>query len=82
MSEPAISRQRDDATLPVKRRGRRRFGWLAPMFPGMAFLITISVYPTIYSLNASFYRWNLAATGRRTLVGLRNYELLLSDPSF
>jgi ABC-type sugar transport system permease subunit len=82
MSEPAISRPRGDATLPVKRRGRRRFGWLAPMMPGMAFLIAISVYPTIYSLNASFYRWNLAATARRTLVGLRNYELLLSDPSF
>ena len=82
MSEPAVSRQRVDATLPVKRRGRRRFGWLAPMIPGMAFLIAISVYPTIYSLNASFYRWNLAATARRTLVGLRNYELLLSDPSF
>ena len=56
MSEPAISSQRVDATLPEKRRGRRRFGWPAPMVPGMAFLIAISVYPTIYSLNASFYR--------------------------
>jgi multiple sugar transport system permease protein len=82
MSEPTTSGQRIDATLPVKRRGRRRIGWLTPMIPGMAFLIAISVYPTIYSLNASFYRWNLAQTARRTLVGLRNYELLLSDPSF
>jgi multiple sugar transport system permease protein len=52
------------------------------MAPGMAFLIAISIYPTLYSLNASFYRWNLAASARRTMVGFRNYDLLLSDPSF
>lgn len=52
------------------------------MVPGMAFLIAISIYPTLYSLNASFYRWNLAASARRVVVGRRNYELLLSDPSF
>jgi multiple sugar transport system permease protein len=60
----------------------RRYGWVVPMIPGMAFLIAISVYPTLYSLNASFYRWNLAASARRSLTGFRNYELLLSDPSF
>ena len=82
MSVSTILHRHNDKTQPVKRRKRRRFGWLVPMIPGMAFLIAISVYPTIYSLNASFYRWNLAATARRSLVGLRNYELLLSDPSF
>jgi len=77
-------------TIPKARRGSgsplnrviRRYGWLVPMIPGMAFLIAISVYPTLYSLNASFYRWNLAASARRSLTGFRNYELLLSDPSF
>jgi multiple sugar transport system permease protein len=65
-----------------RRRGTRRYGWWLPMAPGIAFLIAISIYPTLYSLNASFYRWNLAASARRTMVGFRNYDLLLSDPSF
>lgn len=60
----------------------RRYGWVAPMIPGMVFLIVISIYPTLYSLNASIYRWNLAASARRSLTGFRNYELLLTDPSF
>ena len=82
MSTTAIVTPNNDDTLPQPRRKNRRYGWMLPMIPGMAFLIAISIYPTIYSLNASFYRWNLAATARRSLVGLRNYELLLSDPSF
>ena len=82
MSAPAIMTPNSEDTMPQARRKKRRYGWMLPMIPGMAFLIAISIYPTIYSLNASFYRWNLAATARRSLVGLRNYELLLSDPSF
>ena len=82
MSVSTILHRHKDKALPLKRHNRRRFGWVVPMIPGMAFLIAISVYPTIYSFNASFYRWNLAATARRSFVGLRNYELLLSDPSF
>jgi multiple sugar transport system permease protein len=82
MSAPAVIDRHENKALRAKRRIRGRYGWLMPMIPGMAFLIVISVYPTIYSLNASFYRWNLAATARRSLVGLRNYQLLLADPSF
>src|SRR5947209_5102542 len=82
MSVSTIIDRHNDKTLPVKRRKIGRYSWLLPMIPGMAFLIAISVYPTIYSLNASFYRWNLAATARRSIVGLRNYELLLSDLGF
>lgn len=82
MSATAIVTPNTDHTLPQPRRKKPRYGWMLPMIPGMVFLIAISIYPTIYSLNASFYRWNLAATARRSLVGLRNYELLLSDSSF
>lgn len=59
--------------FPLNRR-LRRYGWIAPMIPGMAFLVAISVYPTLYSLNASFYRWNLATVRlrkRRNLVTCR-----------
>lgn len=81
MSSTAIDTSNGHRALPPRRK-TRRYGWLLPMVPGMAFLVAISVYPTLYSLNASFYRWNLAASARRAFVGLRNYELLLSDPSF
>jgi multiple sugar transport system permease protein len=81
MSSTAIDTSNSRSELPPHRR-TQRYGWLLPMAPGMAFLVAISVYPTLYSLYASFYRWNLAASARRSLVGVRNYELLLSDPSF
>ena len=81
MSSTAIDTSNGHRALPPRRK-TRRYGWLLPMVPGMAVLVAISVYPTLYSLNASFYRWNLAASARRAFVGLRNYELLLSDPSF
>lgn len=81
MASTAIDAANRPTALPP-RRTTRRYGWLIPMIPGMTFLVVISVYPTLYSLNASFYRWNLTASARRSVVGVRNYELLLSDPSF
>jgi multiple sugar transport system permease protein len=81
MASTAIHTSNGQGALPPRRRARG-YGWLLPMIPGMAFLVAISVYPTLYSLNASLYRWHLEVSARRSLVGVRNYELLLSDPSF
>src|ERR1700722_6133581 len=80
VSSPSASKGPNDAAS--RRSIQRRYGWMLPMIPGMAFLVVLSIYPTIYSLTASFYRWNLAATARRSFVGFRNFELLLQDPSF
>lgn len=52
------------------------------MLPGLLFLFALSIYPTIYSLSASLYRWNLANTARRKFAWFHNYDLLLNDPSF
>jgi multiple sugar transport system permease protein len=54
----------------------------APLLPGMLFLLGIAVYPTIYSLAISFFRWNLTDPLGMTFGGLHNYALLLSDESF
>jgi len=55
---------------------------LAPMVPGLLFLIAFSVYPTVYSLVTSFYRWNLNDPLGKHLAGLHNYNILLRSPDF
>ena len=52
------------------------------MAPGMLFLLLMSVYPTVYSLFVSLFRWNLADASRPAFGGFHNYILLLTDSSF
>lgn len=61
---------------------RRKWGPLLPMAPGLLFLFVMSIYPTLYSLFVSLFRWNLADPARARFGGLHNYVLLLSDPAF
>lgn len=60
----------------------RHWVWVGPMAPGLLFLFVLSVYPTLYSLLASLYRWNLSNPTRRRFGGLHNFILLANDPSF
>jgi multiple sugar transport system permease protein len=76
---PAIRAARPRAKRP---RSWRRWALVAPMLPGLLFLFALSVYPTLYSLMASLYRWNLASSTPRRFAGFHNYLLLLQDPSF
>jgi multiple sugar transport system permease protein len=64
---------------PMRNWQYRNF---VPLLPGMLFLLAIAIYPTIYSLVISFFRWNLTDPEGKTFGGLHNYELLLSDDSF
>jgi len=52
------------------------------MWPGLLVLAIFSLYPAIYSLVISFYRWNLQASNERKFVGLQNYLDLLADGAF
>ena len=63
---------------PVRNWQYRNF---LPLLPGMLFLLAIAIYPTIYSLVISFFRWNLTDPEGMTFGGFHNYELLLSDDS-
>jgi multiple sugar transport system permease protein len=64
--------------------GRRRRRWLllAPMAPGLLLLLALSIYPTVYSLVISFYRWNLNDPLGKHWGGWHNFDLLLHDPAF
>src|ERR1700737_531305 len=64
---------------PVRNWQYRNF---VPLLPGMLFLLAIAIYPTIYSLVISFFRWNLTDPEGMSFGGLPNYALLLSDESF
>ena len=61
---------------------RRRYGPLMPMVPGMLFLFFMSIYPTVYSLFVSLFRWNLADPSRTRFGGFHNFRLLLTDQTF
>lgn len=84
----ASAAARPDAVLtPAPSRkgwGRRRRRWLllAPMAPGLLLLLALSLYPTIYSLVISFYRWNLNDPLGKRWGGWHNFDLLLHDPGF
>jgi multiple sugar transport system permease protein len=75
------------ASAPVRllrgRTGRRR-RWmlLAPMVPGLLFLVVFAIYPTFYSLVISFFRWNLNDPLGKHYGGLHNFRILLKDPAF
>ena len=66
----------------AKRRNRRRLVQYSSMWPGLLVLAVFSLYPAIYSLVISLYRWNLQAPDERRFVGLENYQNLLTDGAF
>ncbi len=73
----------------VRRSGRggwswfaRRYGALLPMAPGMLFLVLMSIYPTVYSLVISLFRWNLSDPTSMRFGGWHNFGLLLTDVTF
>jgi multiple sugar transport system permease protein len=52
------------------------------MAPGLLFLAVFSVYPSLYSLVISFFRWNLNDPLGKRFADFHNYEILLKDKAF
>lgn len=52
------------------------------MWPGLLVLGVFALYPAIYSLVISLFRWNLQSPDERKFVGLQNYQDILSDGAF
>src|SRR5688572_30062512 len=86
MSSSTLSRRGPTSTAtPGPRRGqsdRGRSGARAVMIPGLVVLGALSIYPAVYSIFISLFRWNLQDPGNRPFVGLRNYTNLLTDDAF
>lgn len=75
------------AIVPDGRRQRRRrrtrkpaFAWLMVM-PAALILLAITIYPLLFSLRISFYRYDLTAGAGPVFIGLENYARLLFDDS-
>jgi multiple sugar transport system permease protein len=70
----------------TRRRSRRRLReWLTGglfALPAVLFLVLTSLYPLIYSLILTFYRWDLKISPQRTFVGLQNYSYAFGDQEF
>jgi sorbitol/mannitol transport system permease protein len=62
-------------------RGRRRSSWLL-LSPAVVLLGVWAFVPLAMTLVYSFQRYNLLYPERRGFVGLLNYRLLVTDPSF
>jgi multiple sugar transport system permease protein/sn-glycerol 3-phosphate transport system permease protein len=71
------------ATFSSQKHGRWRH-WLTGylfILPALLIVAVFSFYPILYSLQLSFYDWNLIAP-EPTFVGLRNFERLLTSSDF
>lgn len=61
-----------------------RHSWIAYLFllPGFFLFGLFVIYPMLYSLRISFFDWNVIKPIKSEFVGLKNYQVLLSDPIF
>lgn len=72
---------RPAATISAAHRRMRRFGWLL-VLPACLFVIVLNIFPALFTIVSSLFRWNLASTRiPPRFIGLGNYsELLLREP--
>jgi len=52
------------------------------LLPSILLLLGITIYPIIYALNLSFYKWGMTSGEPMVYVGLDNYSKLASDPEY
>jgi multiple sugar transport system permease protein len=73
-----------EAVGAVRLRPRPWHAWgpYLVMLPTLLFLFAISIVPLLYSLVVSFLRYNLMDPEPVRFVGLRNFQLILTNPNF
>lgn len=65
-----------------RRSAKPAFAW-AMALPAALILFAITIYPLIYSLRISFFRYDLTSGADPAFIGLDNYaRLLFEDPRF
>jgi multiple sugar transport system permease protein len=84
MTAPAVASTGDVRTGPSGARGSRRSeavaGYLFVAVPMVMFLV-LNLGALIFAAYISVWRWNLR-TGPVSFLGLKNYETVLTDPTF
>lgn len=81
----SLSSQADKRPVPVLVQNHSRDRLVSALFlaPAIIFLLITSVYPLLYSLALSFYRWNMSLPNSRPVwAGLDNYIALLNNEAF
>ena len=86
-STPAAELPDQRRSIIVQARGllRRRATWWQPWLylgPALLVMLTMTVYPFLYTVNLSLSRWNLTFSRPRTFIGLANYQAILASPDF
>ena len=61
-------------------RRYRRAGWLLAA-PATVFLLALTLFPFLYMIYMSFFRYNLAQGTPPQFIGLGNYAHIFSDPT-
>jgi multiple sugar transport system permease protein len=63
---------------------KRRDWWIAFLFvlPVVVVLLSVSIFPMIYSFYLSLCKWDIGMGGKRTFIGAANYLRLFSDARF
>lgn len=62
------------------RQDTVKFGFL---LPGLFYLVAMAVFPLVWSLSLSFYRWKAATAAPRVFVGLGNFvNIVFRDSRF
>ncbi len=69
------------AARPRRVRSERRLAGML-LLPSVAFLVLMTIFPTLYSLWMSMQQYNLSRPDLAHFVGSRNYGQLLSDDLF
>jgi multiple sugar transport system permease protein len=64
---------------------RQRAAWLQPwlyLCPALLVMLTMTVYPFVYTVILSLSRWNLTFARPRTFIGFANYQAILASADF
>lgn len=86
-SPPAVSTaiKRRSIALEARLFFRRRAPWWQPwlyLAPALLVMITMTVYPFVYTVILSLSRWNLTFARPQTFIGLANYQAILASADF
>ena len=62
---------------------RRKYAWLFFLAPAVIILLSIVIFPMLFSLSLSFHDWNVIRAQAWKWVGIDNYRtIIFEDPYF
>jgi sorbitol/mannitol transport system permease protein len=77
-----LRRRRPVGPTPSAFKGRRAWVRRGPLLPAMIYMIVVTQIPFVVTLWYSFRGWNTLTPGSNRWVGLHEYSLVFSDPTF